>query len=209
MRAVAARRLLMAAVLALAIGAAGCGGSTGNGSGSGGNLGRSEDEADAGVLNAAIAREMTLTAAYDHGLELPAVRRGRAAASRLALLKELRAHSLEHVDALTKALRGVGGTVEAEAESLEYDGVGTWPEFLSFAYGLESRTINAHLKEIAQLAHPWPRSLLGSVVGGEAQQLVLMRQALGAKTSAASVPEAFEAGRTEPPATGPNPLSAP
>lgn len=194
MRGDAARRVLAGwAVLALAAGVfGGCGG----GGGSPGTL--SEKEADGEVLNAAIARELTLVAAYEHGLALPTARpTTRAARRRAALLRQFRAHAQEHIDALTKAMRGLGRPVEAEAEPLDYAGADTWRKFLALAYDLETRTLRAHLTEISKLFHPWPRTLLGSIAAGEAQHLVLIRQQLGARTPQQSVPSAFESGATE------------
>jgi hypothetical protein len=177
-------------VVLLAV-SAGCGGG-----GGGSSPAQSEKEADADLVDNAIARELATAGAYAHGLSLP----GRAGA---ALLRELRAQAQEHVDALTKAIRGLGGEVDsekiaAEREALDYTGVKSRADFLAFAYERESRGVAGALSEVSKLSTPWPRSLLGSIAANQAQHLVLLRQALGAGPLA-SVPEPFEAGTTPAP----------
>jgi hypothetical protein len=194
MRAGAVRRLLVPCALLALLVLAGCGG------GGGGSDARGEAEADAEVLNAAIARELTLVAAYEHALSLPVAGGSRPALRRrAALLRGLRAHAQEHIDALTKAIRGLGESVEAEAEPLEHAGGHTWKDVMALAYALESRTIRAHLREVSRLLHPWPRTVLGSIAAAEAEQLVILRRQLGAKGPEALVPGAFEFGAAEPP----------
>lgn len=178
----------LAAVAILAL--AGCG------SGGGSSPAQSEKEADADLVDNAIARELATADAYTHGLSLP----GRADT---ALLRELRAQAQEHVDALTKAIRGLGGEVDsekiaAEREALDYTGVKSRADFLVFAYERESRGVAGDLSEVSKLSAPWPRSLLGSIAANQGQHLVLLRQALGAGPLA-SVPEPFEAGTTPAP----------
>jgi Ferritin-like domain len=181
----------VAASLVALLALAGCGGGGGSAP-----LAQREKESDIDYVDNAIARELATVDAYAHGLALP----GRADA---ALLRQLRAQAQEHVDALTKAVRGLGGAVDpekvaAEREALDYTGVKSRADFLVFAYERESRGVAGDLTEIARLASPWPRSLLGSIAANQAQHLVLLRQALG-DSPLASVPEPFEAGATPPP----------
>lgn len=178
----------LAAVAILAL--AGCGG------GGGSSPALSEKEADADLVDNAIARELATADAYTHGLSLPG-------GADTALLRELRAQAQEHVDALTKAIRGLGGEVDsekiaAEREALDYTGVKSRADFLVFAYERESRGVAGDLSEVSKLSAPWPRSLLGSIAANQGQHLVLLRQALGAGPLA-SVPEPFEAGTTPAP----------
>jgi hypothetical protein len=186
----APNRIMFALVAVAILVLAGCGG------GGGSSPAESEKEADAEFVNNAIARELGTVDTYTHGLSLP----GRAGT---ALLGDFRAQAQEHVDSLTKAIRGLGGEIDrekiaAEKEALDYTGVKSRADFLTFAYERESRGIAGDLAEISRLSTPWPRSLLGSIAANQAQHLVLLRQALGAGPLA-SVPEPFEAGTTPAP----------
>ena len=181
-----------ASLAAVALAAAGCGGGGGGGSA----RAESEKEADVELVDTAIARELATVDAYGHGLSLP----GRIGT---AVLRELRAQAQEHVDALAKAIRGLGGKVdsekiEGEREALDYTGVESRHDFLTFAYERESSGVAGDLSEVSKLSTPWPRSLLGSIAANQAQHLVLLRQALGAGPLA-SIPEAFESGTTPAP----------
>ena len=136
--------------------------------------------------------------AYSHGLSLPG-------GADTALLRELRAQAQEHVDALAKALRGLGGKVDnekvdGEREALDYTGVESRHDFLSFAYERESSGVAGDLSEVSKLSTPWPRSLLSSIAANQAQHLVLLRQALGAG-GLASVPRRSRAARRPRPAS--------
>jgi rubrerythrin len=173
--------LAAAAILAIA----GCGG------GGGASSTESEKEADAAIVNAALARELTAIGAYT--ATLPHLR-----GADLALARELRAQEQEHVDGLTKALRGLGAPVEAEPEEADLGEAKSRGEFLAYLYERESSLVANHLREVADLSLPWPRALLGSIVADEAQHLTLLRQALGAGP-AESVPKAFESGTAPAP----------
>ncbi len=196
MRGGAARHALRctaaASLVAVAVAAVGCGGGGGGGS----TPGESEKEADIALVDTAIARELAIVDAYSHGLALP----GKVDT---AVLREFRAQAQEHVDALAKAIRGLGGRVDsekigAEREALDYTGVESRADFLTFAYERESMGVAGDLSEVSKLSTPWPRSLLGSIAANQAQHLVLLRQALGVGPLA-SVPEPFEAGTAPAP----------
>lgn len=185
------RRLAVGLVAVLAVVAAGCGGG-----GDGSAPAESEKEVDVELIDTAVARELATVDAYGHGLSLP----GEADT---AVLREFRAQAQEHVDALAKAIRGLGGKVDSEKiagerEALDYTGVESRHDFLTFAYERESSGVAGDLSEVSKLSTPWPRSLLGSIAANQAQHLVLLRQALGAGPLA-SIPEAFESGTTPAP----------
>jgi hypothetical protein len=150
-----------------------------------------EKAADAAILNAALSQELTTAAAYARGLPLL---RGRLR----PLGRELRAQEQEYVDALTKAIRGVGGETEAEAGETDFSGVKTRAEFLTLAYELESAALAADLGAAPRLYTSAPRGLAASLASGHAQHLVLLRQALGAGP-VASIPQAFDGGEVPPP----------
>lgn len=109
-----------------------------------------------------------------------------------------RAQEQEHVDAVVKALRGIGAPAEATPEEVEPGELKTDEERLVFLYEVEGSTIDEELSAISKLEAPWPRSLLASTVADQAQHLTLLRQALGAGPLA-SVPVPFENGTTPPP----------
>jgi hypothetical protein len=183
---------VLAAAAILAVGIVGCG----SGGGGDSSPAEGEKEADVELVDTAIARELATVDAYGHGLSLPG-------SADTAVLREFRAQAQEHVDALAKAIRGLGGKVDSEKvdgerEALDYTGVESRHDFLAFACERESRGVAGDLSEVSKLSTPWPRSLLGSIAANQAQHLVLLRQALGVG-GLASVPEAFESGATPAP----------
>ena len=109
-----------------------------------------------------------------------------------------RAQEQEHVDAVLKAMRGLGSAAEPSEEAIEVGDLGTDRERLEFLYEVESATIDEELSAISSLEASWPRSLLASTVANQAQHLTLLRQALGAGPLA-SVPVPFENGTAAPP----------
>lgn len=147
--------------------------------------------ADAEILNRVLAREMAAIGAYDRTLPLL---RGRT----LATAREFRASEQEHVDAIVKALRGLGEKAEPEEEEIESEGLKTQADALEFLYEVESVSVADDLRAISHLTSPWPRSLLGSIAANQAQHLVVLRRALGADV-AESIPGAFEDGTSPPP----------
>jgi hypothetical protein len=146
---------------------------------------------DAEVLNEILARQTAAVAAYDESL---AGLGGRS----LALARVFRAQEQEHVDAILKSLRSLGEAAEPPAETIAATGLRTEAEYLGFIYELESATIEFELAAIAKLTSPAPRSILATTLADQAQHLVLLRRALGAK-SVETVPRAFEDGTTPAP----------
>jgi rubrerythrin len=183
----AARRALLLAATALAAAAhAACGGSSG-----GTTTAVPDKAADAETLHNVLARELAAIRAYERTLPLL---RGAA----LAAAREFRAQEQEHVNAIVKALRGLGERAAPEQEEIESEGLKSQADALAFLYEIESVSVAYGLRAISHLTAPWPRSLLGSIAANQAQHLVLLRRALGAD-AAESVPEAFEAGTTPAP----------
>ena len=173
--------LAVAAVCALA----GCG-EKGN------PAGRSEREHDVEVLNVAIGQEQALADAYKRAAAFvhdPEIR---------AVMRTYAAQELEHIDGWTKAMRGLDGEVEAEAEELDYGGIETEEDYLRFAYDVTSTDLTHFLEDVTQLSTSAPQSFAASIAANEAQHLVVLRQALGADLLEA-VPEAFDTGEVPPP----------
>jgi rubrerythrin len=177
---------LIACVLAIV--ASGCGNNEGSTT-------DAEKAADVEVLNEALAQELTTVAAYRQGL---ALLRGPI----LAVASEFRGQDQAHVDALTKAIRGLGGEVEAEAEAseLETPGPQNRTDALILAYEEENAALAEALNAAPSLLTPGPRTLVASLAASHAQHLAILRQALGASLTEA-VPDAFESGYLPPPKT--------
>jgi hypothetical protein len=179
------RCLAVLLFVVLALGLAGCGG------GGGTTTAVPDKAADAETLNSVLAREQAAVRAYERTLPLL---HGAA----LASAREFRASEQEHVDAIVKALRGLGEKAEPEAEEIESEDLKTQAAALGFLYEVESVSVAYDLRAISHLTAPWPRSLLGSIAANQAQHLVLLRRALGAD-AAESIPGAFEDGTTPAP----------
>jgi rubrerythrin len=186
-RALPARQggVLVLAVLALTLAA--CGGDDG-----GTTTAVPDKAADAETLNDVLARELAAIRAYERTLPL-------LEGTALAAAREFRAQEQEHVDAVVKALRGLGEAAEPEEEEIESEGLKTQADALEFLYEVESVSVAYYLRAISHLTSSWPRALLGSVAANQAQHLVVLRRLLGADR-AESIPEAFEDGTTPPPA---------
>jgi rubrerythrin len=173
----------LVAALALAAGGCGGGGST--------TTAVPDKAADAETLNNVLARELAAVRAYERTLPLL---HGPA----LASAGEFRAQEQEHVNAVVKALRGLGEKAEPEEEEIESEGLKTQAEALEFLYEVESVSVAYDLRAISHLTAAWPRALLGSIAANQAQHLVLLRRALGADL-AESIPDAFEDGTSPSP----------
>jgi rubrerythrin len=182
----AARRALpiLACAAAAAFVLAACGGG-------GGTTAVPDKAADAEVLNDVLARELAAVRAYERTLPLL---QGPA----LASAREFRASEQEHVDAVVKALRGLGEKAAPAEEEIESEGLKTEADALGFLYEVESVSVAYALRAISHLTAPWPRALLGSIAANQAQHLVVLRRALGADV-AESIPGAFEDGTTPDP----------
>lgn len=180
------RALLVAASVATALALSACGGS-----GGGTTTAVPDKAADAETLDNILSREMAAIGAYE--TVLPKLR-----GPVLASAREFRAQEQEHVDAVVKALRGLGEKAAPEEEEIESEGLKTQADAFGFLYEVESVSVAGDLRAISHLTAPWPRSLLGSIAANQAQHLVLLRRALGAD-AAESIPGAFEDGTAPAP----------
>jgi hypothetical protein len=184
MRGRTVRRALLLGVVATALvgGLAACGD---------GSDAVTDKEADVRVLNEILARQLAAVDAY--GEVLPVLRGDDLAAAR-----EFRSQEQEHVNETMKTLRGLDGEADPPAETIEAEGLETPRDALELLYEMESATIDAELSAIAKLTISWPRPLIAAMAANQAQRLVLIRRALGAKLLE-TVPEAFETGETPAP----------
>jgi len=151
-------------------------------------------------LNALLARELTLVDAYARDMA-PLRGRMRVVAARL------HRQGLEHVDALNKSIRGLGGEADAEAEEVEAAPPKDRSEALTFLYEEENAALAEAIEAAPQLESEAPRTLAAALAASHAQHLVLLRQGLGSGL-AGSVPAALESGEEPPPSTPAGP-SAP
>lgn len=180
-----AASFLALALAALALVAAGCGDS-GHGAET-----NPEKGSDAAILNEGLSRELTALDAYTRG-------NGLLRGPERVLGWQLRAQEQEYVDALTKAIRGLGGDTEAAAEELDFTQVKDRHAFLTLAYELEGADLAFYETVAPRLNTSAPRTLDAALAAGHAQHLVVLRQALGAGR-VASVPEGFDSGEVPPP----------
>jgi hypothetical protein len=179
------------AVLLIAGILAGCGGGGDSTTAATAISARPDQSADAAFLDQVLSRQEAATDAFAAvGPALPP-RLARTAAY-------FRAQEQEHVDAVLKALRGLGSPAEPAPEPLDASGLKDTRERLLFLYEVESATIDEELSVISKLEASWPRSLLASTVADQAQHLTLLRRALGAGPLE-SIPAPFENGNFPPP----------
>jgi Ferritin-like domain len=145
-----------------------------------------EKGSDAEFLNGELSRELTILGAYRRGQEL-------LHGPQRPLGRRLLGQEQEYVDALTKAIRGLGGDSEAEAEELAFAQVRDQAAFFRLAYELESAALASYIDAAPRLYNAAPRTLDASLAAAHAQHLVVLRQGLGVPP-AASIPEAFDGG---------------
>jgi hypothetical protein len=153
--------LLALALAALALVAAGCGDS-GHGAET-----DPEKGSDAAILNEGLSRELTALDAFTRG-------NGLLRGPKRALGQQLRAQEQEYVDALTKAIRGLGGDTEAEAERLDFSQVKDQAAFLALAYDLESATRDFYVDQAAHLYTAAPRTLDAWLAAGHGGHVALL-----------------------------------
>jgi hypothetical protein len=114
------------------------------------------------------------------------------------MAQQFLAQEQEHADATTKTLRGLGVKSEPAEETIEASELKTRADSLEFLYAMESATLNLQLSVVGKLNAGSPRPLVAAMAANQAQRLVLLRQALGAKRVDA-IPSAFETGEIPAP----------
>jgi ABC-type transporter Mla subunit MlaD len=151
----------------------------------------SEKASDVEYLNTFLAQELTALDAYAQAL--PRLR-GRA----LVVARQFRGQDQAHLDAITKAIRGIGGETDAEAGELETPGPKSGVDALLLLYDEESAGLDQALDAVPHMATPAPGTLAAALAASHAQHVAVLRQLLGGGL-AASVPEPFETGSTPAP----------
>lgn len=126
-----------------------------------------EKGSDAAILNDALGRELTLLGVYTRGNRLLSPRQR-------ALGRLLRAEEQEYVDAVTKAIRGLGGDTEAEAAEIDFGQVKGAPALLALATELEEAAVGFYVDEAAHLYTPAPRTLDAWLAAGHGGHLGML-----------------------------------
>jgi hypothetical protein len=151
----------------------------------------SEKAAEVEQIDNLLAWSLTTIDAYDRALPLL---RGELR----AVGRQFRGQAQAHADALTKAIRGLGGETGAEAFELEVPAPRSQSEALLSLYEAENTALAQALEAAPQLEFAAPRTLAAVLAGSNAQHLTVLRQGLGLDL-AASVPRPFEDGEEPPP----------
>lgn len=177
--------------LALALGSCGGGGESTETVDTAALEREAEREADIEILNQILGRQQAAVDAFDRTI-------GGMRGRNRALALRLRTQEEEHTVAVLEALRDLDGIEEVESEEIASGPLQSEAERLDFLYEVESATIADELGAIARLDSASAREVLASTIANQAQHLVLLRRALGAKP-AKWVPTAFEDGATPAP----------
>jgi rubrerythrin len=131
---------------------------------------------DVRILNTAIAAEHEAVAAYQVGAESGLLEPGV-----LKVATTFQGHHKEHVDALAKAVRSLGGE-EANARA-EYDfplgSLKTQSDVLQFAAGLERGAVSAYAGAIPVFDNRELSAAAASILADEAMHWAVLRSALG------------------------------
>lgn len=127
-------------------------------------------EADADVLNQALLAEYTAVAVYRAG-------RAHVSGRNRALLDTLLAQEQQHVAALTRAIRTLGGRPlepqAADAVRVPARGV------MAFAVDVEHTETAGLADAVGKLTTPNVRALVASIFANDAQHLAFVRRAIG------------------------------
>lgn len=151
-----------------------------------------EDKAsDVAHLNDFLERELTVLEAYEQVLPLL---EGRA----LEVARRFQGQGQAHLDAITKAVRGIGGETDAEADELEPPLPKTERDALLLLYEAENGALELTLDSVPHILTTAASRLSAALAGSHAQHVAVFRQLLGTGL-AASVPEPFENGDEPPP----------
>jgi len=180
--------LAVAALLAIVPALSGCGDDDGGG---GTSTAADERVVDAEVMNVALSQELTLVQVYEHSLRLLRGEQRQIARSFLGQEKE-------HIDGITRVLRGLQADAEGEAEEIDYAEVKTAEDAVQQLYESTGLQLRHYIDDVAHLETIAPRALVTTMGANEAQHLVVLRQLLGAGL-ADSVPEAFDGGEVPSP----------
>lgn len=143
---------------------------------------------DARILAGAIRLEQTAVVVY-----ATAATSGLLGRRLGVVARRFRDHEQEHADALTVALRQLGGRPPRPPRPSQIAGLGALrsrEQVLSFAVELELRAVAAYYEAHQKLTDPALLRTGAQIMANEGQHLVVLRQALGRQP----LPDAFETG---------------
>jgi rubrerythrin len=150
------------------------------------------DEQDVAILNSALDLEHTAVAAYTAGA---ALLKGQV----LAVGKQFLAQEQEHADALTQAIKQLGGTPNKAKPADEYAQgfpmLKTQTDVLRFANDLENTAVAAYIGAIPKLSSPELRQSAAAIETNEAEHISVLLGALNDNDPAKQVPDAFVTGK--------------
>ncbi len=131
---------------------------------------------DIRILNTAIAAEHEAVAAYQVGAES-----GLLSSEVLSVAVAFQGHHKEHVDALVKAVRSLGGTeVEPLAQyQFPVEKLKQQSDVLQFAAGLERGAVSAYAGAIPVFDNRDLAGAAASILADEAMHWAVLRHALG------------------------------
>lgn len=129
-------------------------------------------EADVAILNDALSLELTAVEAYSQVLPLL---QGAVAAVGGSFLD----HEREHVAAIERAIKDLGGRPTKTAQEFDLSDVRSQDEALQFANNLESVAIAAYVDSIPKLSSGDLRSTAAQIVANEAEHVTVLQAALG------------------------------
>jgi rubrerythrin len=144
-------------------------------------------EADARILNTALAAELEAIAAYQVGAES-----GLLQKPVLDLAKAFQGHHKEHADVLAKTVAKLGGKpVTAKSKyTFPTETLKSQADVLRFAATLEKGAVSAYLGAVPVFGNRDLAKAAASILGDEAMHWAVLRNALG---ESPVVPSAFVA----------------
>jgi len=143
-------------------------------------------EADARILNTALAAELEAVAAYQVGAES-----GLLQKPALDLAITFQGHHREHADVLAKTIEKLGGKPAAAKARYDFPTakLKNQVDVLRFAAALEKGAVSAYLGAVPVFANRDLAKAAASILGDEAMHWAILRQAVGE----VPVPSAFVA----------------
>jgi bacterioferritin (cytochrome b1) len=156
----------------------------GGGDDGGAAASRQGGSVDVDVLNAALDLEFTIAAAYRAGARLL---KGEVR----AVGEQFLAQAEEHADALTRAIKDLGGTPSKPKPGYDFPTLANQTDVLTFATELENTAVAAYIDAVPKLTDGRLRGTVAAIVTNEAEHISVLLGALGKP----QVPEAFVTGR--------------
>ena len=131
---------------------------------------------DIAILNAALGAEQEAVAAYQVGAESGLLKKPV-----LDLAVQFQGHHKEHIDALAKTVKKLGGTPVEPPKSFNFpiEKLKSQADVLAFAAGLEKGAVSAYLGAVPILKDRELAKVAASILGDEAMHWAVLRHALG------------------------------